>query len=70
MSWIRTALSLLGGSIVGYAYYRLIGCTTGHCLIAGNPWASTAYFALLGWLLAGGGGVLSRWSHKIGKHPE
>ena len=38
------------GSIAGYLYYRLVGCDGG-CMIASNPFFSTAYGALLGILL-------------------
>ncbi|MBW2254970.1 MAG: hypothetical protein JRI25_10285 [Deltaproteobacteria bacterium] len=55
---MQTWLGLLGGVAVGYAYYALIGCRTGTCLISSNPWLSSGYFGFLGWLLAGGGGWL------------
>jgi len=70
MTWLRMTLGTLAGAVVGYAYYATIGCTTGHCLISGNPWASSTYFALLGWLLAGGGRVLNRWSRRLDKRPH
>ena len=40
------------GGVLGFLFYRLVGCSTGHCPITSNPWMSTAYGALLGLLLA------------------
>ena len=39
--------------VIGYVYYRLVGCPTGGCIITSNPYISTAYMALLGFLLSG-----------------
>ena len=36
------------GALGGYAWYYFIGCNNGACPISGNPWASTAYGALIG----------------------
>jgi ABC-type branched-subunit amino acid transport system permease subunit len=40
------------GGIVGYLYYRFIGCRSGACFITGNPYLSTIYWAVLGGLVA------------------
>jgi hypothetical protein len=39
------------GAFAGYLYYRLIGCTSGTCLISSKPLNSTAYFAAMGAIL-------------------
>lgn len=55
MLFRKYKLSLIGavvGALFGYGYYALIGCTTGTCAITSNPVNSTAYFAVLGVLLA------------------
>jgi|WetSurMetagenome_2_1015567.scaffolds.fasta_scaffold303334_2 hypothetical protein len=44
------ALPVLIGGAGGYLYYRFIGCKTGACPLTGNPWISTLYGALIGWL--------------------
>ena len=51
--WLRPALFTLGGGLVGLAYYYLVGCSTGSCVITASPVTSTAYMALMGWLLSG-----------------
>ncbi len=41
------------GAIAGFSYYYFIGCANGTCIITSNPFISTAYGALLGFLLVG-----------------
>ncbi len=50
---VRLVLFALLGALVGFGYHRFIGCRSGACPIWANPFASTAYGALLGYLLAG-----------------
>jgi cell division protein FtsW (lipid II flippase) len=42
------------GALGGYAYYFWIGCVSGTCPITSNPWISTGYGALLGFLISPG----------------
>jgi len=51
--WLKTTLFTAFGVIVGYIYYRLIGCPTGGCIITSNPYSSMAYMGLMGFLLSG-----------------
>lgn len=51
--WLRPALFILGGGLVGLGYYYLVGCSTGTCVITSSPLTSMAYMALVGWLLSG-----------------
>ena len=53
MIW-RGLLFALGGAALGLAYQRLIGCRSGACPITANPYVSTLYGAVLGFLAAGG----------------
>lgn len=51
--WLRPALFILGGGLVGLGYSYLVGCSTGTCVITSSPLTSMAYMALVGWLLSG-----------------
>lgn len=41
----------LVGLAAGYAYYYYIGCITGTCPIQTNPWLSTLFGGLIGFLI-------------------
>ncbi len=49
---VKIILGTVAGAGFGYLLFRLIGCSTGHCLITRNPWTSMLYGAVLGLLLA------------------
>ncbi|MDZ7290500.1 MAG: DUF6132 family protein [candidate division KSB1 bacterium] len=49
--WAKRALPIVLGATAGYAYYYFIGCASGTCPITSNPWISTAYGAVLGFLI-------------------
>ena len=51
---IRLALFVVVGAALGFAYYRFVGCRTGACAITSNPYISTLYGALMGYLVSGG----------------
>jgi hypothetical protein len=38
------------GSLLGYGYYHFIGCRSGMCPLTSNPWISTGYGALIGFV--------------------
>ena len=44
-------LGIIAGAALGYSYYYFIGCRTGACAIASNPWIATSYGALIGGLI-------------------
>lgn len=51
---LKYKLSLIGvalGSIAGFAYYYFVGCSSGVCAITSKPINSTAYGALMGFIL-------------------
>jgi hypothetical protein len=50
--YTKRVLPVLGGAILGYAYYYFIGCNTGSCAITSNPYVSTIYGAFLGLIFA------------------
>jgi len=38
------------GAALGFAYYRFIGCQSGACPLTSNPWISSGYGALIGFI--------------------
>jgi hypothetical protein len=50
----KILLFMIGGAVLGFGYQRLIGCRSGACIITSNPYVSTIYGAMLGFLLSGG----------------
>ena len=48
---IITLIGVLIGAILGYLYYRYVGCITGTCVITSKPLNATLYGALTGGLL-------------------
>ena len=51
---LRLLLSIVIGGALGFGYHRLVGCRTGACVLTANPYISTLWGALLGYLLAAG----------------
>ena len=48
----RFSMFIALGGIGGFAYYYFIGCQTGTCPITRNPYISTSYGALIGFVLS------------------
>ncbi len=46
-------ISTIIGAGLGFAYYKFVGCRTGACPITSNPWISTVWGGLIGFLIAG-----------------
>jgi xanthine/uracil permease len=44
-------IGVIVGLIGGYLYYYFVGCNSGTCPITSNPWISTLYGGLMGYLL-------------------
>ncbi len=49
----KMAYPVIGG-VVGFVFYRFIGCSTGACPITSNPVLSTLYGMFLGFVLSAG----------------
>ncbi|OQX83135.1 hypothetical protein B6D60_10980 [candidate division KSB1 bacterium 4484_87] len=49
--WKRISIIAIG-AVLGFAYYKFIGCRSGVCPITSNPFISTAYGALIGLVLS------------------
>ncbi|MCX6558952.1 MAG: DUF6132 family protein [Candidatus Aminicenantes bacterium] len=51
-----TLIGIAAGAVVGFLYYKLVGCRSGVCLLTSNPIRSVLYGALIGGLAASGFG--------------
>jgi hypothetical protein len=51
--WLYYLAYVAGGALVGFGYYKLVGCRTGACPITANPYISTLYGAFMGVLASG-----------------
>ena len=51
---LRSVIGVVVGGVLGYAVYRLVGCSSGTCPITANPWLSTIAGMAIGGLSAGG----------------
>jgi high-affinity Fe2+/Pb2+ permease len=49
---IQIVIGAVFGGVIGFLFYRFVGCKSGTCMIASNPYLSTMYWAVLGGLLA------------------
>ena len=52
---VHTLAFVVGGAVVGFGYHKLVGCRTGACPITANPYISTLYGAVMGFLVGGMG---------------
>lgn len=48
---LKTILGIALGAMVGYLYYRVVGCRSGACPLSSNPWISTLYGGFMGFTL-------------------
>lgn len=51
---MKLAMFVIGGAVLGFLYYRFVGCRSGVCPITSNPYISVLYGAMLGLLLGRG----------------
>ncbi|WP_243304550.1 MULTISPECIES: DUF6132 family protein [Geothrix] len=49
---LRILLGLAVGGVLGYAYQRLVGCSTGTCPLTATPLRAITYGAVMGLLWA------------------
>jgi hypothetical protein len=49
---MHSVLAVVIGGLLGFGYYRFVGCSTGTCPITSNPWISTFYGAAMGFLIS------------------
>jgi len=48
---ITEIIGLLLGAAFGYIYYKTVGCSTGACPITSNPWISSIWGSIIGYLI-------------------
>lgn len=48
----RIIIGVLVGGGLGFAWYKLVGCSTGTCPLTSHPIISTLYGAVIGGILA------------------
>jgi hypothetical protein len=49
---LRIVIGVVVGGGLGFAYYKLVGCSTGTCPLTSNPIISTVYGSIVGVLVA------------------
>ena len=49
---LRVIISAVVGGGLGFAWYKLVGCSTGACPLTSNPFITVAYGMIVGVLLA------------------
>lgn len=50
---LKALVYVVVGAVLGYGYHRLVGCRSGACPITANPYISTVYGAVMGYLVSG-----------------
>ena len=49
---LRVIIGLIAGGSLGFAFYKLVGCSSGTCPLTSNPFTSTLYGSVVGALVA------------------
>jgi Family of unknown function (DUF6132) len=49
---LKLVIGMVAGGVLGFGYYKLVGCSSGTCPLTSNPYISTIYGAVLGTLIA------------------
>lgn len=50
--FIKRAVGTVLGGLLGFLYYKFIGCSTGKCPITSNPYGSIIYGSLIGFMIS------------------
>jgi len=50
---LRVLIGAVAGAVLGFGWYKLVGCSTGTCPLTSNPVVSTLYGTTLGALIGG-----------------
>ncbi|MGH9615035.1 MAG: DUF6132 family protein [Bryobacteraceae bacterium] len=49
----RILIGAAVGAVLGFAWHKLVGCSSGACPLTSNPFISTLYGTVVGALVAG-----------------
>ena len=49
---IKLIIGICVGGVLGFSYYKFVGCSSGTCPLTSNPYISTIYGAVMGALLS------------------
>ena len=50
---LRILIGAVVGGVLGFGWYKFVGCSTGTCPLTSNPVISTLYGTVVGALIAG-----------------
>ena len=50
---LRIFIGAVAGAVLGFGWYKLVGCSTGTCPLTSNPVVCTLYGMTVGALIAG-----------------
>jgi hypothetical protein len=50
--FLRISIGIVVGGLLGFGWYKLVGCSTGTCPLTSHPIISTIYGAVMGGLVA------------------
>lgn len=51
LTW-KLVLGVALGAAAGFAWYRLVGCRSGTCIITARWWTASLYGAIMGYMVA------------------
>jgi hypothetical protein len=49
---LRIVIGVVAGGVLGFAYYKFVGCSSGTCPLTSNPYISSLYGSVVGALIA------------------
>lgn len=49
--FLKIAAGVIIGGLMGFFYYKLVGCSSGSCPITSSPYRSTIYGAVMGLMI-------------------
>ena len=50
--FFRGAAGMIAGALVGFLYWKFVGCQNGTCPLTNNPYKSVIIFSLMGFLMS------------------